>query len=285
MKIKKPFKYMGSKGRFYNEIKEVFENSRKEKYVDLFAGGMEVAVNLKEDFPGVQVMVNIKDEHVESFLKHRKTLLKQYLKVIDFIYQDIKKEDARHVYETRHVYEKKKEWEQLKIRYREFWNENPLSFSTEERLYIELLCSMNKGRSLSSSFYSENKVQTLKQYLQKIENIHIKTEKFDKNWQFNNSFILLDPPYVTSTGTKERGRKGYKYKAMTWTEQDDIALIEFMQKNKEKGNVFMVFGSVGNPLSKLIQKAFPEAVFIIKKYKKTMFGRSSEREEWYCIIK
>lgn len=284
MKIKKPFKYMGSKGRFYNEIKEVFENSRKEKYMDLFAGGMEVAVNLKEDFPGVQVMVNIKDEHVESFLKHRKTLLKQYLKVIDFIYQDIKKEDARHVYETRHVYEKKKEWEQLKIRYREFWNENPLSFSTEERLYIELLCSMNKGRSLSSSFYSENKVQTLKQYLQKIENIHIKTEKFDKNWQFNNSFILLDPPYVLGTKAGNNEKKGYNYKS-TWQEEDDSKLVAFIQSNQNRNNVFMVFGSVGNPLSPFIQEAFPEAIFTVKKYKKSMFGRSSEREEWYCIIK
>lgn len=275
---------MGSKGRFYKEIKEVFENSRKEKYVDLFAGGMEVAVNLKEDFPCVQVIANIKNEHVESFLKHRKTLLKQYLKVIDFIYQDIKKEDARHVYETRHVYEKKKEWEQLKIRYREFWNENPLGFSTEEKLYIELLCSMNKGRSLSSSFYSENKVQTLKQYLQKIENIHIKTEKFDKNWQFNNSFILLDPPYVLGTKAGNNEKKGYNYKS-TWQEEDDSKLVAFIQSNQNRNNVFMVFGSVGNPLSPLIQEAFPEAIFTVKKYKKSMFGRSSEREEWYCIIK
>ena len=278
MKIKKPFKYMGSKGRFYNEIKEVFENSRKEKYVGLFAGGMEVAVNLKEDFPGVQVMVNIKDEHVESFLKHRKTLLKQYLKVIDFIYQDIKKEDARH------VYGKKEEWEQLKIRYREFWNENSLGFSTEERLYIELLCSMNKGRSLSSSFYSENKVQTLKQYLQKIENIHIKTEKFDKNWQFDNSFILLDPPYVTSTKAGHGKKKGYNYKK-GWKEKDDSELIAFIKRNQNRNNVFMVFGSVGNPISRLIQEALPEAIFTIKKYKKAMFGRSSEREEWFCVIK
>src|SRR3712207_9242215 len=93
MKIKKPFRYMGSKGRFYKEIKGMFEESRKKSYVDLFAGGMEVAVNLKEDFPDVQVLANIKDEHVESFVKHRKTVLKQYLKVIDFLYQDTGKEE------------------------------------------------------------------------------------------------------------------------------------------------------------------------------------------------
>lgn len=64
-----------------------------------------------------------------------------------------------------------------------------------------------------------------------------------------------------------------------------MALIEFIQKNKEKGNVFLVFGSVENTLSRLIQEAFPDIKFITKKYKKSMFGRSSEREEWYCVIK
>ncbi|KXA13782.1 D12 class N6 adenine-specific DNA methyltransferase, partial [Fusobacterium equinum] len=278
MKIKKPFRYMGSKGRFYNEIKGIFEENKKEKYVDLFAGGMEVAVNLKEDFPDVQILANIKDEHVESFVKHRKAVLGQYLKVIDFIYQGTEKEDARK------TYYKKKEWGQLKARYREFWNENPLGFSVEERLYIGLICSMNKGRSLSSSFYSENKVQTLKKYLQKMENIHIKHEFFNKNWQFNHSFILLDPPYVTSTKAGNSEKKGYNYKK-GWKEKDDLELVAFIKSNQNRNNVFMVFGSVGNPLSRLIQNVFPEATFTIKKYKKSMFGRSSEREEWYCVIK
>nr|DAO79172.1 MAG TPA: D12 class N6 adenine-specific DNA methyltransferase [Caudoviricetes sp.] len=49
MKIQKPFRYFGSKGRFYSEIKEIFIQSKKNTYIDLFAGGMEVAVNLKEE--------------------------------------------------------------------------------------------------------------------------------------------------------------------------------------------------------------------------------------------
>ena len=48
MKIQKPYRYFGSKGRFYNEIKEIFIQSKKNNYIDLFAFGMEVAVNLKE---------------------------------------------------------------------------------------------------------------------------------------------------------------------------------------------------------------------------------------------
>ena len=45
MNIQKPFRYFVSKGRFYSEIKQIKKNT----YIDLFAGGMEVAVNLKEE--------------------------------------------------------------------------------------------------------------------------------------------------------------------------------------------------------------------------------------------
>ena len=64
MKIQKPYRYFGSKGRFYNEIKEIFIQSKKNTYIDLFAGGMEVAVNLKEDFKNIKVIANVKDEHI-----------------------------------------------------------------------------------------------------------------------------------------------------------------------------------------------------------------------------
>lgn len=74
MKIQKPFKYMGSKGRFYDEIKEIFIESKKKKYIDIFAGGMEVAVNLKEELRDIEVIANVKDEHIESFLKCKKQL-------------------------------------------------------------------------------------------------------------------------------------------------------------------------------------------------------------------
>lgn len=86
MKVQKPFKYMGSKGRFYNEIKQIFINSGKKKYIDLFAGGMEVALNLKEDLKDIKIVANIKDKHIESLLKNKKTAIKSYLKLVNFLY-------------------------------------------------------------------------------------------------------------------------------------------------------------------------------------------------------
>lgn len=91
MKIQKPFKYMGSKGRFYNEIKEIFLLNKKNTYVDLFAGGMEIAVNLKEDIKDLKVTANVKDEHIESFLKCNKMAIKKYNELVNFLYKEIEK--------------------------------------------------------------------------------------------------------------------------------------------------------------------------------------------------
>lgn len=279
MKIKKTFAYMGSKGRFYKEIKEIFQENYKKHFVDLFAGAMEVTLNVKEEFGEVTVLANVKDEFMEGLIRNRKHGIKLYKKAVEHIL------NGETITSGRAFYEDKKKWLGWKEKFHEITRQNILKLASHEIKALQMLMSVKQDDSLSSNFYSIQKLQNLEKYLQKMENIHIKHEFFNKNWQFDNSFILLDPPYVTSTGTKERGTKGYRYKAMSWTEQDDMALIEFIQKNKEKGNVFLVFGSVENTLSKLIQKSFPQAIFTVKKYKKSMFGRSSEREEWYCVIK
>lgn len=277
MKIQKPFKYMGSKGRFYNEIKEIFLLNKKNTYVDLFAGGMEIAVNLKEDIKDLKVTANVKDEHIESFLKCNKMAIKKYNKLVNFLYKDIEKISSRFLFAD------KEKWQIIKNRYKEFWNDNKLNFSEDERKMVELLASMNKGYSLSNSFFSIQKMEKIKIYLKKLRNIDITHNYFNENWSYKDSFILLDPPYLCGTEVIKIGKKGYNYSNI-WTEKDDARLVKFIKNNLKNNNVFMIFGSLENNLSKLIQKAF-NVDFVVKKYKKSIFGISLDRAEWYCIIK
>lgn len=277
MKIQKPFKYMGSKGRFYNEIKEIFLLNRKNTYVDLFAGGMEIAVNLKEDIKDLKVTANVKDEHIESFLKCNKIAIKKYNELVNFLYKDIEKISSRFLFAD------KEKWQIIKNRYKEFWNDNKLNFSEDERKMVELLASMNKGYSLSNSFFSIQKMEKIKIYLKKLKNIDITHNYFNESWSYKDSFILLDPPYLCGTEVVKIGKKGYNYNNI-WTEKDDARLVKFIKNNLKNNNVFMIFGSLENNLSKLIQKAF-NVDFVIKKYKKSIFGISLDRAEWYCIIK
>ena len=277
MKIQKPFKYMGSKGRFYNEIKEIFLLNKKNTYVDLFAGGMEIAVNLKEDIKDLKVTANVKDEHIESFLKCNKMAIKKYNELVNFLYKDIEKISSRFLFAD------KEKWQIIKNRYKEFWNDNKLNFSEDERKMVELLASMNKGYSLSNSFFSIQKMEKIKIYLKKLRNIDITHNYFNENWSYKDSFILLDPPYLCGTEVIKIGKKGYNYNNI-WTEKDDARLVEFIKNNLKNNNVFMIFGSLENNLSKLIQKAF-NVDFVVKKYKKSIFGISLDRAEWYCVIK
>ena len=277
MKIQKPFKYMGSKGRFYNEIKEIFLLNKKNIYVDLFAGGMEIAVNLKEDIKDLKVTANVKDEHIESFLKCNKMAIKKYNELVNFLYKDIEKISSRFLFAD------KEKWQIIKNRYKEFWNDNKLNFSEDERKMVELLASMNKGYSLSNSFFSIQKMEKIKIYLKKLRNIDITHNYFNENWSYKDSFILLDPPYLCGTEVIKIGKKGYNYSNI-WTEKDDARLVKFIKNNLKNNNVFMIFGSLENNLSKLIQKAF-NVDFVVKKYKKSIFGISLDRAEWYCIIK
>ena len=114
MKIQKPYRYFGSKGRFYNEIKEIFIQSKKNTYIDLFAGGMEVAVNLKEDFKNIKVIANVKDEHIESFLKCNKMTINRYKEFARFLYKDIEKVLVKDLYVD------KKLWTEVKRKYKKF---------------------------------------------------------------------------------------------------------------------------------------------------------------------
>ena len=277
MKIQKPFRYFGSKGRFYNEIKETFIQSNKSIYIDLFAGGMEIAVNLKEDIKDLKVTANVKDEHIESFLKCNKMAIKRYKEFARFLYKDIEKVTVKELYAD------KKLWTEIKRKYKKFRKDNILNFTDDEIRMVELFASLNNGASLSNSFYSSAKIEKIKVYLDKLKNIEIMNNYFNENWSYKDSFILLDPPYLCGTEMIKIGKKGYNYNN-NWTEKDDARLVEFIKNNLKNNNVFMIFGSLENNLSKLIQKAF-NVDFVVKKYKKSIFGFSLDRAEWYCVIK
>lgn len=300
MKIKKPFGYMGSKGRFYKEIKEIFEENRREKFVDLFAGAMEVPLNLKEDFKEIEVLANVKDFSLESLIKlnRENKVIELYKNVLNKIFKDEGIENARLIYKN-----DPEKFKRISKNFSEIWFEtcpcclrkiNKTSkekiFSEEEEAVISLFFGFaGLNKSLNSSFYSKPKEITLENYLKKLETIKITTSKFNKNWIFQNAFILLDPPYIQKTKMDaEKGFIGYDYAkkvGLNWTIEDDKELISFIKKNLDNNNVFLVFGSLGNNLEKLIKEEFEQAKFIIKEYKKSMFGKTSERAEWFCIIK
>lgn len=296
-RIKVPFPYMGSKGRFYKEIKEIFEENRREKFVDLFAGAMEVPLNLKEEFPELNVEANVKDSKIEALIKH-KDVLGLYEKALIHICGQIDFKSARSLYDLN-----KAKFNEININFKNIFrnvcpccgkrngdNTDNSLFSKDEKEILKALMGFGgKGENLSNSFYSASKIDNLKKYLLGIKKIKIEFKNFDKNWEHRDSFIFLDPPYIQKTKLdKEQNFIGYDYTAdggEKWGLQDDGRLIKFIENNLNKNNVFLIFGSAENNLKKLIEKNFKNTEFEEKMYKHQTFGIATDRLEWFCLIK
>lgn len=95
-RIKPTFAYFGSKGRFYKEIKEIFEENYRENFVDLFAGSMEIPLNFKNEFGELKVLANVKDEKIECLLSGN--AVDTYKKGLKYIKHDLNI-NARNLYE------------------------------------------------------------------------------------------------------------------------------------------------------------------------------------------
>ena len=228
-RIKPPFPYFGSKGRFYKEIREIFINNYRDNFIDIFAGAMEIPLSLKNEFKDLKVTANVKDEKIESLLKL-----------------------------------------------------DPLALHQKS-----LFGFGGSGENLGSSFYSGDKLNKLRNYIEIIKTIEVTTEMFNENNIYNNSFIFLDPPYIQKTAKKDKKFIGYNYatnKGLDWSTDDDIRLIQFIKNNLNRNNVFLVFGSIGNNLSELLKENF-KCEFIEKEYNHSTFGKSTVRSEYFCLIK
>ena len=292
-RIKPPFAYFGSKGRFFKEIKLIFEENYRKNFIDLFAGSMEIPINFKNEFKELDVLANVKDEKIECFLSGN--VVDTYKKGLEYIKCDLKI-NARNLYENDRA-----AFEEVSKRFKNIFSEccpccgkkistrekHEVFNENEKRVLRSLMGFGGNGTTLTNAFYSEEKIKKLELYIGALKAIKITTDLFNEKWEFKDSFIFLDPPYIRKTSIGEEGFIGYNYaddKGVDWTIKDDARLIEFIKRNQNKNNVFLVFGSVDNNLSKLLKENF-ECKFIIKEYKKQMFGKLADKAEYFWLIK
>ena len=296
-RIKVPFPYMGSKGRFYKEIKEIFIENKRDNFIDLFAGAMEVPANLKKEFPELNAEVNVKDSKIEALVKY-KDIEELYKKALTHICGQIDFKSARTLYDTNRA-----RFNKMNIKFKSIFqnvcpccgkkidsNVKNKEFSEDEKGILKVLFGFGgKGESLSNSFYSPNRIENIKKYTAGIKKLKIESKNFVENWEYRDSFIFLDPPYIQKTKLdKEQNFVGYGYAGdggKEWGLKDDDRLIKFIENNINKNNVFLIFGSAENNLKKLIEKNFKNAEFAEKKYTRQTFGKVTDRLEWFCLIK
>ena len=254
---------------------------------------MEIPLSFKNEFDNLKVLANVKDEKIECFLKEN--ALEVYKKGLEYIKHDLR-ENARDIYSNN-----KDKFEEENRIFKNIFSEccpccgkrlknkkNHEIFNDNEKMVLKILMAFGGcSTSLSNSFYSPQKLETLEIYLKSLKTIEITNNLFDENMEFKDSFIFLDPPYIQKINKEEEQFIGYNYasdKGIHWSVKDDNRLIEFIKRNQNKNNVFLVFGSVNNNLSRLLKNNF-ECEFIVKEYKRVTFGKLAEKAEYFCLIK
>lgn len=292
-KVSVPFPYYGNKLRFYKEIREIFINNKKNKFVDLFAGALGIPLSLKNEFKELEVLANVKDVRIENFLQY-KNLIEFYDEMVNLLYEGKSLIDVRKL--------DKKDFEDMRIKFRSLFKnicpccgktmnkiQKELKYTEEEKNILALIFGFGGDNlSLNNSFYSSNKRENLKKYLEMAKTINITNDFFNEDLEFENSFIFLDPPYIQKTvKDTENNFIGYDYvenAGVYWSVKDDLRLIKFISNNLNKNNVFLVFGSIGNNLQKLLKENFV-CEFIEKEYKHMTLGKATKRAEFFCLIK
>lgn len=294
-RIKPPFPYFGSKGRFYKEIREIFMHNYRDNFIDIFAGAMEIPLSLKNEFKDLKVTANVKDEKIESLLKLDPLALHQ--KCLEYLNYD-KSISSRDLYDTDKI-----KFDEYSKKFKEIFfeicpccgsrlkrtkeKETKIFNETEKMALTTLFGFGGFSKSLSNSFYSKDRLNKLRNYIEAIKTITVTNNMFNETETYENSFILLDPPYIQKTVKKDNKFVGYNYvtsKGLDWSIDDDIRLIQFIKNNLNRNNVFLVFGSIGNNLSKLLKESF-KCEFIEKEYNHSTFGKSTVRSEYFCLIK
>lgn len=226
--IKSPLNYIGGKYKLLNQIIPMFPK-KIETFVDLFAGGFNVGINVEAK----NIICNDYNNFVIELFNEFKNNTDEY--ILNYIENRIEE------------FKLTKENEEGFKAFREYYNKTKIpldlytlvcySFNYQFRFNknFEYNNPFGRNRSQFSSVLKGNLVEFLK-------SMHSKNISFTCNDFIDvsfdnldeNSFIYCDPPYLITTGSYNDGNRGFK----NWTEKEEVMLLEYLDKANEKGIKF-----------------------------------------------
>ena len=216
--LKSPLNYIGGKYKMLPQLYKFFPKSIH-TFVDLFAGGLDVAINITAN----EIYCNDINHYVigiyEAFLKYTIDEL------LDYIDSTI---SSRQLSMTN---------KEAYLAFRDEYNrtKNPLD------LYILVCYSFNYqfrfnsrheynnpfGRDRSS--FNPNMRKNLIRFHEKIKNMNFQSMNF-KNYPIDGlgagDFVYADPPYLITCGAYNDGKRGFE----GWSKDDDAALFEMLDR-------------------------------------------------------
>lgn len=220
--IKSPLNYVGGKFKLLPQILPLFPENIK-VFIDLFGGGFNVGINMNSEVIIYNEIMPDICNIIQGIKNSPDNILEEFQNIID-------------------TYELNKINKDGYLKLREDFN------SSEDRdwkkLYMLICHSFNNNIRFNKKGgfnvpFGKNRSEfnpTLKQKFidfrtaLKNKNIIVSNKTFKDIEIDNDKFVYCDPPYYISTANYNENSG--------WTEQDDIDLMEYLDKINDKGGKF-----------------------------------------------
>ncbi|MBP5724341.1 MAG: Dam family site-specific DNA-(adenine-N6)-methyltransferase [Bacteroidales bacterium] len=236
--VKSPMNYTGGKHKLLPQIVPLFPKNIN-RFVDLFAGGANVAANVVGN--ANKVTANDYDPHVIDIYKKMQSMPTE--SIISYI-------------ENRIVqYGLSKTNAEAYNRFRDDYNRNILEGKTNNPLDLFILICYsfnhqirfnNKGLfnmpfGTNRSSFNDSIKQNVINFRKQIENVEFQSgdyAQFDINQLGKDDFVYCDPPYlITNAAYNEKNG---------WTENNERQLLSFLDKLNSKGIKFALSNVLQN---------------------------------------
>lgn len=224
--IKSPLNYIGGKYRLLPQILPLFPE-RINTFVDLFAGGLDVSLNVDSQ------------NTISNDINHYVIGLFEYFKrtPLDALLEDI--------HRTIQAFGLSKQNRDGYIALRNQYNENHSSlylfllicFGFNHQIRFNGNGEFNNPFGKDRSSYNANTEKNLREMHGRLNRIEFHISNFhDFNTEFMQvgDFLYADPPYLISCGSYNDGKRGFE----GWGERDDIALFEKLDNLADRGIQF-----------------------------------------------
>lgn len=226
--IKSPLNYTGGKYKILSPIFEIFPRQIN-TFVDLFAGGFNVGINVEAD----RIICNDQISYLLELYQYFASVSTDGL--IEEIHSTIKEFDLS--------LQNAEGYHRLRERYNEAKNISDFfvltcySFNHQIRFNNSQKFNAPFGRDRSS--YNASIEANLIRFCEalKTKNITFSNQDFlkvDLSHLSRNDLVYCDPPYLISTGSYNDGKRGFK----DWTSKEEQQLLDLLDRLNAQGTNF-----------------------------------------------
>lgn len=226
MLIKSPFNYIGNKYRLLTQILPLFPQ-KCDVFYDIFCGGLDISINVSAN------------KKIANDINHLLIEIMEYFKNNDYelVVDEINK--------TISTFNLSKDNKESYYSFRDYYNsnKNPLylyvlmCFSFNYQFRFNSSLNYNNPSGTNRSSFNDSLKKRLELFINEIKDVEFTNKNF-KDFDYSqitiDDFVYCDPPYRSSVGSYNDGKRGFE----GWGIEEDLRLFEILDNLNEKGIKF-----------------------------------------------